>query len=99
MDYSRVDELVSEVIAKAGPERESLDSALDFTLDFAVTHSVPPEMLLELAAVCEQQGMYREEYVFAKACARLGSGKTRENAFFITGVMAYLMGYLEEAEY
>lgn len=98
MDLIAVDKLVSTVIEKVGPDKAELNSAIDIVLDFTDKNSLSPQILLELATVCERKGMYREEYVFAKACSLQASGKLQNDARFITGVMAYLLGFLEESE-
>lgn len=98
MDFDAIDDFVYKVIGTIGSDQKNLCSAVDFTLDLAEKKSLSPNDLLDLSNACKQQKMAMEEYVFAKACYVKASGKLREEACFVLGTAAHILGFSLEAE-
>ena len=92
MEMDAVDTLVSDVIEQVASNKKDLKSAVEFVVDFSGKHSVSPETLLKLSAVFDTEKMYKEKYMFSRACAELAGGKLREDSLLRAGNTALALG-------
>ena len=92
MEIDAIDKLVFHVIEKVAEDKCDLDEVVEFVISFSREHSLSPETLLKLSFIFGNDKMYREKYVFSRACTSFFSGKMREEAHMEAGKTASLLG-------
>ena len=97
MDLDIINKLVFDVAESVRRNEGETDEGVEFVVWYSGKNRIPPDFLLKIAKICDSKGMFREEYVFMKACALLAEGEQRIEAFFLSGVLAYFMGRKETA--
>ncbi|MDD4497837.1 MAG: tetratricopeptide repeat protein, partial [Methanosarcinaceae archaeon] len=96
MEMESSDASISTLIACVA-SNDDLESAIDFAVDFAARYSIIPKTLFELTSICEKEEMFREKYVFARACAASSDGKLREDAYLLAGDTALFLKQKDRA--
>jgi hypothetical protein len=97
MDLDVINKLVYDVVESVRKNEGETDEGVEFAFQFSRKNRISPDFLLNIAKICDSKGMFREEYVFLKACALLGEGKQQIEAYFLSGVLAYFMRRKETA--
>ncbi|WP_235282996.1 MULTISPECIES: hypothetical protein [unclassified Methanosarcina] len=97
MDLDMINKLVFDVVESVRRNENEPGAGVEFAVQFSRKNGISPDYLLNIAKICDSKGMFREEYVFMKACALLGEGGQRVEAYFLTGVLAYFMERKESA--
>lgn len=97
MDLDIINKLVFDVVESVRKNEDEPGAGVGFAVQFSRKNGISPDFLLDVAKICDSKGMFREEYVFIKACALLADGEQRVEAYFLSGVLAYFMGRKETA--
>lgn len=97
MDLDTISKLVFDVVESVRKNEDDSGAWVEFAVKFSRKNGFSPDFLLNIAKICDSKGMFREEYVFMKACALLGEGEQQIEAYFLSGVLAYFIGRKETA--
>lgn len=97
MDLDIVNRLIFDVVESVRKNEDEPCAEVGYTVQFSRQNGVSPDFLMNIAKICDSKGMFREEYVFMKACALLGKGEKQIEAYFLSGVLAYFIGRKETA--
>ncbi|WP_440945023.1 tetratricopeptide repeat protein [Methanosarcina sp. T3] len=97
MDLDMINKLIFGVVELVRENEDETGAGIEFAIQFSRKNGISPDFLLNIAKICDSKEMFREEYVFMKACALMGEGEQQIEAYFLSGVLAYFMGRKETA--
>ena len=63
-----INKLMLDTMEVLRDKNGDLRAGVDFVIESSKQNSISPEILFSLAKICASEKMYREEYIFSRAC-------------------------------